>query len=94
MIGSSDEIGEVPLWAISQCQDRDNLHDFMVKNGVKPLKWPRPLNEARWFNNTSPFVNASRWAGSGLRLPCGPARSDGDIERTIEVIQKFYNINA
>jgi perosamine synthetase len=94
MIGSSDEIGEVPLWAISQCQDRDNLYNYMVKNGVKPVKWPRPLNEARWFNSTSPFVNASRWAGSGLRLPCGPARSDGDIERTIEVIQKFYNINA
>jgi len=94
MVGNPDESGEVPLWAILECQNRDHLYDFMVKNGVKPLKWPRPLNEARWFNNTSQFVNASRWASSGLRLPCGPARSDGDIERTIEVIQKFYSVNA
>ena len=94
MVGNPNEVGEVPLWAIIRCQNRDNLYDFMVDNGVKPLKWPRPLNEAKWFNNSSQFVNASRWASLGLRLPCGPARSDRDIEKTIEVIQKFYSFDA
>jgi perosamine synthetase len=94
MVGDPNNPGELPLWAIAQCLDRDNLYNFMVKNGVKPLKWARPLNEAKWFNNSGEFPNASYWASTGLRLPCGPGRSDLDIEKTIEVIQKFYSINA
>lgn len=91
MIGNPENPGELPLWAIAQVTDRDRLYDFMVKNGVKPLKWPRPLNEVKWFDNIGQFPNASNWASTGLRLPCGPGRNFADLEKTIKVIYDFYN---
>jgi perosamine synthetase len=90
MVGNSSEPDELPLWAIAKCQNRDGLYDFMVENGVRPLKWPRPLNEAHWFKNDGNFPNSSYWSSNGLRLPCGPARSYEDIEKSIEVVQRFY----
>jgi perosamine synthetase len=94
MVGNTANPGEVPLWAIAQFVERDKLFDFMVENGVKPLKWARPLNEAKWFNNIGHFPNASKWASGGLRLPCGPGRNFADIEKTIEVIYDFYKVSA
>jgi perosamine synthetase len=91
MVGNSNEDGELPLWAIAKCENRDQLYSFMVSRNIKPLKWPRPLNEAKWFNSTGEFHNSSQWSSTGLRLPCGPSRNLADIEKTIETIYDFYS---
>lgn len=90
MVGNANEPGELPLWAIAKCQRRDELYNFLVANDIRPLKWPRPLNEAKWFQAKGDFPNASYWSSQGLRLPCGPARNFDDIKKTIDIIHKFY----
>lgn len=93
MVGDRNEPGELPLWAIAKCQNRDVLYDFLVSNGIRPLKWPRPLNEAKWFQSKGEYPNSSNWSSQGLRLPCGPTRNVEDIKKTIETIHQFYSSN-
>jgi len=85
------ESGNIPLWALAQFEDRESLLEFLVSQGINPVKYPKPLNRAKWFKSSGEFPNAERISKKGLRLPCGPSVSMQDVDTTIEAICKYYS---
>jgi perosamine synthetase len=85
------ERGNIPLWALVQFEDRERLLEFLIRKGISPVKYPKPLNHAKWFRSSGEFPNADRISNRGLRLPCGPSVSVQDVDLTIEAIREFYS---
>jgi len=94
MVFTTNSTLELPLWAIAKCKSRDELFKFLEQNQVNALKWPRPLNEAKWFHDNGTYPRAQDWSYSGLRLPCGPTVKNEHIDRTIDLICTFYGYKS
>ena len=83
------EKGEIPLWSLIQSSKRDELENFLNSRNIFPLRFPDPLNKARYFNENGEFPNSSKFAREGLRLPCGPTQPLENVQKVIEALNDF-----
>lgn len=82
--------GQVPLCAEFSSQYRDEIITYLEEQGVEALKFHLPLHLAAHLKGTGKFPNASRFAREGFILPCGPSQPLENVDRCIELLQKWY----
>lgn len=90
IVGQGDTNEWLPLWTLVCAEQRNSLLDYLKSHDVLPIKWPRPLNEAKWFRDEGFYPAAVAWSSKGLRIPCGPSIQDKEIEIVSNRIRNFY----
>lgn len=78
--------GEVPLWAIVLCAEREKAVELLERRGIQTRPVNPCLNASPHLANPGRFPNAERFCASGLRIPSGPDQSPANQERTIEAL--------
>jgi len=86
------EAGQLPLWALVQCTNRDEIEKFLCEKSIYPLRFPKPLHTADYFENIGHYPNANTFAAQGLRLPCGPTQTVQNIQRVIRSLEEFEKL--
>ncbi len=81
--------GELPLWALAQCEQRDKLNQFLNEKNIYPDPFHKPLHTADYFGCDGTFPNSDKFAENGLRLPCGPTQPLSNIEYVIDALHEF-----
>ena len=81
------------LWYPLQCPDRENLRQFMFEHG-RDIALGHFINNAdteRFAEYYRDCPNAREVAQSVLYLPTYPSYSRRDVEKNIEVIQRYFS---
>jgi len=81
--------GKVPLCAEFRSKHREDIVTYLDQHGVEALRFHLPLHQAPYLKNTGDFPNATRFAGEGFTLPCGPSQPIGNVERCIDLLWEF-----
>jgi len=89
MLKMNIENGELPLWALAQCEQRDKLNQFLNEKNIYPDPFHKPLHTAGYFGSDGTFPNSDKFAENGLRLPCGPTQPLSNIEYVIDALHEF-----
>ncbi len=83
------EAGEIPIYIEVLSAKRDKLVEFLAGNGIQSRPFYPDLNQAGHLGCGGIFKHSEVFGKQGLFLPCGPAQSISNIERTVEVLRKF-----
>jgi dTDP-4-amino-4,6-dideoxygalactose transaminase len=81
--------GEVPIYIEVLCSDRNELMEYLSKNGIQTRPFYPDLDLAGYFMTKSDFPNSRPFGERGLFLPSGPAQPLENIDYVIEVLKKF-----
>jgi perosamine synthetase len=79
--------GEVPLWAIVLCSEREKMIDLLEQRGIQTRPVNPSLAASPHLENTGHFPNAERFCAAGLRIPSGPDQSPENLDRTIDALR-------
>ncbi len=86
MLNMRMEDGEVPLWAVVLCAEREMVVDLLEQRGIQTRPVNPCLAASPHLDNAGHFPNAERFCAAGLRIPSGPDQSPENLERTIEAL--------
>lgn len=86
LLESRPDEGELPLWAIVLCSDRDRVVALLEERGIQTRAVNPCLGDSPHLAANGKYPNAERFAAMGLRLPCGPDQSQENLERTVEAL--------
>ena len=66
-------------------EERDNLYDFLMKNGIETMKngYPFPIAFPK-------LPQALRYELCSLRIPCNPVLTDKEVDFVIKNVKEFY----
>ena len=81
--------GEVPLWIEVLCPERATCVEFLAARGVRTRLFLPDLHRSPHLMNRGEFPHSTRFSQQGLCLPCGPALSLEQVERVIDVLQRY-----
>lgn len=81
--------GKVPLCFEVRSEQREEIIKYLARHGVEALRFHLPLHRAPYLKNEGDFPNASAFAEEGFILPCGPSQPLENIDRCIELVQKY-----
>lgn len=81
--------GKVPLCAEFRSKCREQIIVYLEQQGVEALRFHLPLHLAPYLRNSGDFPNASGFAEEGFILPCGPSQPIENVDRCIELLQKY-----
>ena len=87
-----------PVWHVFQIRAmdgrRDELKQFLEKNGIGTnLHYPVPVHLQQCYPDlgaAGAFPNAERLSRDTLSLPLDPTHREGEIDRVIEMVDRFF----
>ena len=87
-----------PVWHVFQIRvmdgRRDELQTFMAANQIGTnLHYPVPVHLQECYPDlgaAGAFPNAERLSTDTLSLPLDPSHSDGEIDRVMEAVDRFF----
>ena len=81
------EAGEVPIYIEALCPDRACLMAYLAEHGVDTRPSLPSLHRSPHLEPSGEFPNSALFEEQALFLPSGPAQTDEDIARVIELIR-------
>ena len=89
----SDPLSHVYHLFVLRTQDRKHLQEFLTENGIgTDIHYPVPPHKQmafkKWINQSYPLSEEIH--DTVLSIPAGLHLSDGDVERIVSVINKYY----
>ena len=86
------DAGELPLYVEYLSVKRGLLIEYLAGLGIQARPYYANLNTAPQFiaNNTSVFPNSDVYASNCFVLPCGPDRTEGEIDRVVDAVKQFF----
>lgn len=85
--------GECALWTEVVCDRRDELADYLGKQGIQTRKFLPCLHSAPHLSADVHFPNSISFGARGLVLPSGPAQPLENVARTITAIRDWVGLN-
>lgn len=83
--------GEVPQWIDAVCENRDELVNTLLKNGMHSRKFWLPINTQKPYKlDSEQFKVSLKMNSKCLWLPSAFTLNDRDIIEICNVIKKFY----
>ena len=89
----SDISLEIPIYIETLAEDRTNLINFLNSKNIYPRPFLPNINSAPYINSKEIFPNSDIFEKKGIFLPSGPDLPIEDVERVIEALKEFENIN-
>ena len=93
IIPSNVSLGEIPIYIETLAEDRAKLINFLNSKDIYPRPFLPNINSAPYIEKTDDFPNSDIFAKKGIFLPSGPDLPIEDVERVIEALKEFENIN-
>ncbi len=81
--------GEVPLWAIVLCAEREKVADLLEQRGIQTRPVNPCLGKSPHLGTPGRFPNAERFCAAGLRIPSGPDQPLENLERTVAALHEI-----
>ena len=84
------EAGSVPVYVEGYSENREDLVCYLDSHNVQVSNFHLPVNTAAYLDPAeNAFCNASRFADNAYILPSGPSQNYKDIDRTLELLNKY-----
>ncbi len=85
------ETGEQPQWIDALAERRDELDDFLAKNGAGCRRFWFPLHTQKpYLRDDSDFPNSTRLGKEAIWLPSAFQMIDNDVRTVCRLIRQFY----
>ncbi len=81
--------GELPLWIEVECERRDELTRHLRRWGIQAKLLDPSLDKIPHLKVTNPLPFARRFSDTGLILPSGPDRTNGELDRVFRALRDF-----
>ncbi|MBV9619118.1 MAG: DegT/DnrJ/EryC1/StrS family aminotransferase [Verrucomicrobia bacterium] len=86
------EAGEQPQWVDALAERRDELDEFLDKNGAGCRRFWFPLHTQKPYRrDEKDFPNSTRVGKQAIWLPSAFQMTDDDVRSVCRLITKFYN---
>jgi perosamine synthetase len=86
------EGGEQPQWIDALAERRDQLDEFLAKNGAGCRRFWFPLHTQKpYLRDEKDFPNSARLGKEAIWLPSAFQMTDDDVRSVCRLISKFYN---
>ncbi|MDC0110941.1 DegT/DnrJ/EryC1/StrS family aminotransferase [Alphaproteobacteria bacterium] len=84
------DLGAVPVYVEGYAEDREDLILFLNSHDVHVSRYHNPIHTAKYLHSCqNKFDNAERFASNTFILPCGPSQNIRDIDRVLELLNKY-----
>ena len=95
LIGFDLESGERPQWIDALTAERDELHDFLLKNGVETRKFWFPLHTQKPYRDfKNQFPVSDRISQQGIWLPTNMALENQEVRHVCSLILDWAQKSA
>jgi perosamine synthetase len=85
------DVGEQPQWVDALAERRDELDNFLAKNGVGCRRFWFPIHTQKPYSRSdNAFPNSTRLGRQAIWLPSAFQMSDDDVRHVSRLIAKFY----
>ncbi len=81
--------GELPLWPVALCRDRDRVEKLLAEQGIQTRPVNPCLAASAHLACQGHFDNAELFAAEGLRLPGGPDQPRENLERVADALAEI-----
>ncbi len=86
------EAGEQPQWIDALAERRDQLDEFLAKNGAGCRRFWFPLHTQKpYLRDEKDFPNSTRVGKQAIWLPSAFQMTDDDVRSVCRLITKFYS---
>jgi perosamine synthetase len=86
------EAGEQPQWIDALAERRDQLDEFLAKNGAHCRRFWFPLHTQKpYLRDAANVPNSTRLAKDAIWLPSAFQMTDDDVRGVCRLISKFYS---
>jgi perosamine synthetase len=83
-------LGSVPVYVEGYSENREQIIEFLISKNIQTSKFHNPIHTANYFNcKINGLDNSTRFANNTFILPSGPSQSINDVDRVLEVLQKY-----
>jgi dTDP-4-amino-4,6-dideoxygalactose transaminase len=84
------EAGEFPLYVECLCNGRDDFIAHMARHGIQTRANYQPLHTVPHFHSDANlFPNSKSYGRRCVILPCGPDRTEDELQQVIRTIRKW-----
>jgi len=83
------EEGEIPLYIEALAEKREKLAEYLSSQNIQTRPMYPDLDTAPHLKCSDEFPNTRKFGKQGLVLPCGPDQPFENIERVIEILQRW-----
>jgi len=84
--------GELPLYVECLSPRRDELVAYLAEQGIQARPYYANISDAPHFSDTNKgaYPNSDIYAKQCYVLPCGPDRTDAEIDRVLKALRTFF----